>query len=145
MSVHTSVCTYVRQSVRPPLRPVRGARGLGQPLRRLSQPLRGLGQPLRGLGQPLRGLRGEGLTGGRMYGQTDAQITPVFYRTSSPPVSSGAAAQKRYFLITEINGKWMIHTHSHVYATTCLHSQVHIQNNFVYDAINRNAYTIALL
>ena len=35
---------------------------------------------------------------GRMYGCTDVrtyvQIPPVFYRTSSPPVPSGAAAQK---------------------------------------------------
>ena len=27
-------------------------------------------------------------------GRTDVQITPVFYRTSSPPVAPGAAAQK---------------------------------------------------
>ena len=29
-----------------------------------------------------------------MYGRTDVQISPVFYRTSSPPIPSGAAAQK---------------------------------------------------
>ena len=28
------------------------------------------------------------------YGQTDIQIPPVFFRTLSPPVPSGAAAQK---------------------------------------------------
>ena len=39
----------------------------------------------------------EGLKGRtyvRMYVHTDVQIPPVFYRTSSPSVPSGAAAQK---------------------------------------------------
>ena len=30
-----------------------------------------------------------------MDGQTDVQIPPVFYRTLSPPVPPGAAAQKQ--------------------------------------------------
>ena len=61
----------------------------GPALRGLGPPLRGLGPPLRGLGQPLRGLRG---------GWTDRWTYiwmyrfPLFYRTSSPPVPSGAAA-----------------------------------------------------
>ena len=32
---------------------------------------------------------------------TDVQIPPVFYRTSSPPVPSGAAAQKECICITD--------------------------------------------
>ena len=35
-----------------------------------------------------------GGTDGRTDGRTYVQIPPVFYRTSSPPVPSGAAAQK---------------------------------------------------
>ena len=39
--------------------------------------------------------RTDGQTDGRMDGWMDVQISPEFYRTSSPPVPSGAAAQKR--------------------------------------------------
>ena len=47
-------------------------------------------------------VRGGGQTDVQTYGhmdgqtdiQTDVQIPPVFYRTLSPPVPSGAAAQK---------------------------------------------------
>ena len=37
---------------------------------------------------------GTGQMDGRTDGQMDGQILPVFYRTLSPPVPSGAAAQK---------------------------------------------------
>ena len=55
--------------------------------------------------------------------------------------------QKRYFLITEINGKWVIQTHTRAraHAATCLHAQVYIWNADVYDAINWNAYIIPWL
>ena len=42
-----------------------------------------------------------------MDGRTDLQIPPVFYRTSSPPVPSGAAAQKGEYL------KNLFHAHTH--------------------------------
>ena len=38
--------------------------------------------------------RTDGRMDGRTDGRTDGQIPPVFYRTSSPPVPSEAAAQK---------------------------------------------------
>ena len=69
MSVHpsiSSVCPSVRPSVCP---------------------------SLRGLSQPLRGPAWGG-TCGCTDGRTDVQIPPVFYRTLSPLVPSGAAAQK---------------------------------------------------
>ena len=109
--VRTSVRTYVRPSTRPsPLRPIRGR---PRPLRArcrplligLDQRLRGLHLPLRGLGLPLIGLRGEGRVDGRTYRRTDVQIPPVFYRTSSPPVPSGAAAQKAKLM--RLIGQWV--------------------------------------
>ena len=71
---------------------------MSQPLKGLGQPLRSLGQSLRGLGHPLKGLGG---TYGRTDVCTDVQIPSVFYRTSSPPVPSGADAQKGYITCTE--------------------------------------------
>ena len=57
------------------------------------RPEQASGRPLGGLGQPMRSLGG---TYGQTYGTyvRDVQIPPVFYRTSSPPFPSGAAAQK---------------------------------------------------
>ena len=57
-----------------------------QPLRGLSQPLIDWNQSLIGLGQSLG-------TDGQTDLRTD-RFPPVLYRTSSPPVPSGAAAQK---------------------------------------------------
>ena len=50
------------------------------------------GRPQPASGRPLRSQGGG--TYGRMYVRMEVQIPPVFYRTSSPPVPSGAAAQK---------------------------------------------------
>ena len=102
------------------------------------QPPKGLGQLLSGLGQP----QGEGTDRRmdvRMYGHTDspcilqdfvssgslwsrcpaymiATITKYQSRARVPMTNSCLWAtgyhQKRYFLITEINGKWVIQTHT---------------------------------
>ena len=95
LSVHPSLCPSV-----PPLEaPQRADPGLSEadpglleagPV--LSEAGPELGGPaLRSLGPPLRGLGQGGWMNGWMY------RFPLFYRTSSPPVPSAAAAQKPGF------------------------------------------------